>query len=328
MLPLNKYILMPSKIKLLLWISLLLISCGQNKTWHTATLLYFDTLCEIKLCCDQENFTSSIKEIDSLFSHIENIFSPDSSLFDSQEIFDLFKIARKIYLDSTGDFDISIAPLTYLWGFHNPPYKHPAHEEILMTLESVGLNKIEIREKKLFLLPGMSLDWGGIAKGFGVDLASKICKNNYISRGFINAGGDLFCWGNNPQGHLWKVGIKHPREEGFLGILSISETGAATTGDYQRYFIQDGIRYHHVLNPKTGYPAKSKQSVTVVGPETVICDALSTAVFVSSEPEKIMLKHKDYSAIIIDSSGKISFLGKKIDLTEIHRSLKQKHENN
>lgn len=310
-----------SKKKLLfIWLSFVLISCGQRNVWHSTTLLYFDTLCEIKLCCSQEKFDFTIAEVKELFSQIEEHFSPDSSLSASQEILDLFETARKIYFDSGGSFDISIAPLSFLWGFHNPPYRHPSHAEILASLELVGLNKIEIREHKLALPTGMSLDWGGIAKGFGVDLASKICKEHYISHGFINAGGDLFCWGNNPQGHLWKVGIKHPREEGFLGILSISETGAATTGDYQRYFIRDGIRYHHVLDPKTGYPARSKQSVTVLGPETVICDALSTALFVSAEPEQIMLNYKDYSAIIIDSSGKLLFLGKKIDLTETYGS--------
>jgi thiamine biosynthesis lipoprotein len=298
----------------LLFIIFLFLSCGHREEWHTSTLLYFDTLCEIKLRCSHEKFNSTLKQINILFSRIEELFSPGAFLSNSPELIELYEIARKVYMDSQGAFDISIAPLSSLWGFHNPPYRIPKQEEIVRVLKSVGLEKVKNEEGRLSIPPEMSFDWGGIAKGFGVDLASKLCRKNQILQGFINAGGDLFCWGKNPQGQLWRIGIKHPRKDGFLGVLSLSETGAATTGDYQRYFIQDDIRYHHVLDPKTGFPAKGNQSVTVVGPETVFCDALSTAVFVSSEPEKIMQKYSDYSAIIIDSKGKLTYLGKKINL--------------
>ncbi len=172
------------------------------------------------------------------------------------------------------------------------------------------MQNIEERNATLIFLPDVGLDWGAIAKGFGIDLASKSLVQMGISNGFINAGGDLYCWGNNPSDQPWNIGLKHPRESGFLGVLSISDLGAATTGDYQRYFVKNGIRYHHVFDPRTGYPAQGKQSVTVCGPETLICDALSTALFVSREPEIIMEKYPDYGAIIVDSDGSLSFLGK------------------
>jgi thiamine biosynthesis lipoprotein len=156
----------------------------------------------------------------------------------------------------------------------------------------------------------MELDWGGIAKGYGIDLASKSLLEMGISRGFINAGGDLYCWGKNPDNRDWNIGIQHPRKEGYLGILSISDLGAATTGDYQRYFMVNGVRYHHVFDPRTGYPAKGKRSVTVIGPETVLCDALSTALFVCKQPAKILEKYPDYGVIIVDSDGKLFILGK------------------
>lgn len=293
----------------------LLLSCVQREEWNSSTLLYFDTLCEIKLRCRQEKFNSILEEINTLFSRIEELFSPDSSISETRELIELYEIAKKVYYDSDGAFDISISPLSLLWGFHNPPFRVPKHDEIMRILKSVGLDKVKIKGSELSISPGMSFDWGGIAKGFGVDLASKLCREKQILHGFINAGGDLFCWGNNPQGQLWRIGIKHPREEGFLGVLSLTETGAATTGDYQRYFIKDDIRYHHVLDPKTGYPAKGKQSVTVIGPETVFCDALSTAIFVSETPEKIMQKYSEYSAVIVDSDGQLSFFGKKINFS-------------
>ena len=131
-----------------------------------------------------------------------------------------------------------------------------------------------------------------------------------IKNGFINAGGDLYCWGKNPDQESWRIGIKRPRGSGISAILYIADTGAATTGDYQRFFIQEGIRYHHVFDPKSGYPSEGKQSVTVVGPETLVCDALSTALFVSGQPEEILKKFPDYGAVIIDSEGKVLLIGK------------------
>lgn len=179
------------------------------------------------------------------------------------------------------------------------------------------MNKIKEDNGALVLLPGMKLDWGGIAKGCAIDLASRALIEMGISRGFINAGGDLYCWGKNPDGQDWNIGIQHPRSKGYLGILSITQLGAATTGDYQRFFIKDGARYHHVFDPRTGYPASGKQSVTVCGPETLLCDALSTALFVSKNPEIIMDKYPEYGAIIIDSEGDISFVGKAYPLSRV-----------
>ena len=193
----------------------------------------------------------------------------------------------------------------------------PAPEQIKSALKLIGMEYIEERNATLIFLPGVGLDWGAIAKGFGIDLASKSLVQMGISSGFINAGWDLYCWGNNPNNQSWNIGLKHPRENGFLGILSISYLGAATTGDYQRYFVKDGIRYHHVFDPRTGYPAQGKQSVTICGPETLICDALSTALFVSQEPEIILEKYPDYGAIIVDSDGNLSFLGKTYPFTTI-----------
>ena len=99
-------------------------------------------------------------------------------------------------------------------------------------------------------------------------------------------------------------------EEGFLGVLSLSDVGVATTGDYQRYFIENGIRYHHVFDPKTGFPARGKQSVSVVGPEAYLCDALATALFVSKTPAGILKKYPLYGAILVNEHGEISFLGR------------------
>jgi thiamine biosynthesis lipoprotein len=224
----------------------------------------------------------------------------------------LFHRAYSVYTDSDGYFDISVSPLSKLWGFRDKFYNVPSEKEIAAALDSVGMDKIKIREDKILLPQGMALDWGGIAKGFGIDRAALLLIENGYPRGFINAGGDLFCWGKNPDGLDWKIGIKHPREQGFYGILSLSGLAAATTGDYQRYFIRNGKRYHHVFDPKTGYPARGKQSVTVVGPETMLCDALATTLFVHPRPESVLSRYPEYGAFIIKENGSLLSLGKKI----------------
>jgi thiamine biosynthesis lipoprotein len=306
---------MIKKILIVLSLFLLCPACGRAvKKWQKSTLLYFDTVCEIHLFCSASDFASSKLETKKIFENIEIHFSPGARSFSSPQVIFLYKKALDIYRGSSGCFDITVAPLSRLWGFLSGSFQVPSLAEIQGTLEHVGMDKIILQSDGLCLPAGSELDWGGIAKGFGIDLASQALIQMGIEQGFINAGGDLYCWGLNPDAKPWQIGIKHPRESGVSAILSISDTGAATTGDYQRFFIQNNIRYHHVFDPKSGYPAKGKQSVTVVGPETLVCDALSTALFVSQQPEKILKNFPEYGAVIIDSGGEISRQGKSLPL--------------
>jgi len=289
---------------------IVLLNCTPENKWHSATLLYFDTICEINIFCSPQDFDLCQREIMRVFSEIETFFSPESTDLSSSIVLGLFDKAYQLYQDSDGYFDITIAPLLELWGFSDKNYRVPQPSEVEKILPSIGMDKIQKGKDRLLLPPNMKLDWGGIAKGLGVDLVSDALKKMNISRGFINAGGDLFCWGENPSNTPWKVGVQNPREKGFLGIISISGIGAATTGDYQRFFEYNNVRYHHILNPYTGYPTRNKQTVVVIGPKTLYCDALSTALFASPHPEKVLKKYPDYGAIIVDSRGNIYRIGK------------------
>jgi len=287
----------------------------KPSSWQQTTFIFFDTVCEVKLYCTPAEFKTSQESIKRLFTYIEEYFSPDSKHIDSPEVSALFEKALSVYHNSGGNFDITVAPLAKLWGFRTGEYRIPDQKEIDTVLRSVGMAKISKDNDRIRLGSDLSLDWGGIAKGYGIDLAARTLQQDGISQGFVNAGGDLFCWGENPSSDLWRIGIKHPRESGFLGILDISGVGAATTGDYQRFFVRDNHRYHHVFDPHTGYPAIGKQSVTVVGPEACICDALSTALFVSENPETILTNYPEYGAIFVAADGKISKLGKSYPFT-------------
>lgn len=245
-----------------------------------------------------------------IFTRTELLFSPSSDTFKGNEIHELFHLAHKIYRDSEGAFDITVGALSRVWGFTNKAYRVPSAAEIKQVLSFVGMHKIQEQNGQIIVPAGVILDWGGIAKGWAVDQAAKALQNQGIGRGFINAGGDLICWGKNPDGQAWRIGLKHPRHSGFLGILELENQAVATSGDYQRFFEVNGIRYHHIFNPKTGYPATGKQSVTVIGPETAVCDGLATAIFVLADPGPLLQAYPEYGAIIINGHGEVSFRGK------------------
>lgn len=251
-----------------------------------------------------------------IFGDVETLFAPGSGETTSPLVLRLFSKARSVHDISGGAFDITVAPLMDAWGMYSGQRpRRPSREELLSALALVGQDRIVQRPDGLQLSGTMRLDWGGIAKGFGVDLAAEAVMAGGVENGFINAGGDLFCWGSNSEGRPWRIGIKHPRRQGFLAVLSISNLGAATSGDYQRYYEVDGVRYHHLLDPKTGFPARGKQSVTVIGPETAICDALSTALFVSERPEEILKSFPEYGAVLVFDSGRITLAGKKFNVS-------------
>ncbi len=302
------------KYATLILVVLFALNCGLQKTWHTSTLVFFDTICELRVFGSSIEFTQAKKEVEKIFSSIEDLFSPEKTDLNSSRVQYLLRVSQKIYKNTDECFDITVGPLTEAWGFLSGHHRVPSAEEINRLLKAVGMDKIQIKNNKIVLPEQMKLDWGGIAKGYGVDLASQALIDMNIQKGFINAGGDIFCWGQNPDNNDWKIGIEHPRKSGFLGILSLTEMGAATSGDYQRFFIENGVRYHHIFDPSTGYPAKGRQSVTVIGPEVLFCDALSTALFVSKEPENILRNYPDYGAVIVNDDGDILFLGKEFNL--------------
>ena len=182
---------------------------------------------------------------------------------------------------SEGVFDITIKPIIDLWGFesNNKVYKIPDIAEVKNKLKLVNYKKIIITNEFLYLPPGFKLDLGGIAKGYAVDKAADIFKKHGIRDFLINAGGDLIAEGKNPKGENWVIGIKNPRGSGLIKIFSIKNSAVATSGDYQRYFIKNGVRYHHILSPFTGYPFHKWISMTVIAKTCMEADSLATMFF-------------------------------------------------
>ena len=201
----------------------------------------------------------------------------------SPETFYIIKKAKEFWQASGGAFDVTIGPLMDLWGFTNKQYTVPNLAKIRDTLRLVGSDKIILQDFDnviQFKLSGMKIDLGGIAKGYALDCAVKKLKAAGIKDCLINAGGQVYCLGSRFS-KPWKVGIINSRLKNLTEYLELKNKSAATSGDDQQYFVKDKKRYAHILNPKTGYPARSGvSSVSVIADDGLTADALATAIFV------------------------------------------------
>jgi FAD:protein FMN transferase len=198
-------------------------------------------------------------------------------------------IKRGIYWGekSDGAFDITIGPLSRLWQFDDENPSRPNAEQLAEAIPLVNFHGIEVDASTIRLKQaGMSLHLGAIGKGYAVDKAMQVLENSGIQHALINAGGDLKALGYRADGKPWKIGLQHPRKpEQMIASFELTNKAVATSGDYQRYFMLDGRRYHHILNPATGMPAKGMISATIIADNVMDADALATAVFVMG-PEK------------------------------------------
>ena len=243
------------------------------------------------------------------------------------------------YSDITdGAFDITIGPLMKKWGFYKQQGRVPGKEELDSILESVSYKNIIIEEKAkkslsknpvttktvFFKNTGTQIDLGGIGKGYAVDRAASVLKQNGISSALINFAGNIFTFGTPPGKDSWVIGLQHPREsEGLLGAFEIKDKAVSTSGDYEKFFTIEGKRYSHIIDPRTGNPVKGTVSVTIVTGNATRADALSTGVFVLghekgmdlieqlSDVEGIIIYEDEDSKLITKTSSGMQTLFKK-----------------
>jgi len=185
---------------------------------------------------------------------------------------------------SAGGFDPALGSLTQLWGFSSltPRQTPPGPEELKAALARSGRRRIlQIDNTGLRVLPGTRIDLGAVAKGVLADRAAARLKSLGYRQGILDFGGNILLLGGRPDGRPWRVALRHPREGGrWWGSVAVRDQAVVTSGDYERYFVSENVRYHHILDPETGMPARGCLSVTVVGPAAGVADALSTALFV------------------------------------------------
>ncbi len=213
----------------------------------------------------------------------------------SRETYYIIVRSKEFWALSNGAFDITVGPLVELWGFRDKKYYLPLKAEIAQTLKMVGTDKIILNPADnlvKFAVPGMQIDLGAIAKGYAVGCAVRKLRENAIKSCLINAGGQIYCLGSK-SGKPWVVAIADPGKKGISGKLRLINKAVSTSGDYEQFFIKDGTRYGHIFDPRTGMPANSGlASVTVVADDSLVADALTTAIFVLGEEKGKSLAEK------------------------------------
>lgn len=219
-------------------------------------------------------------------------------------------ISRSIYFSeiSHGAFDITYASVGYRYDYRNR--QRPGAEWLTERLPAIDYRHIRLDADKIhFDNAAVRIDLGGIAKGYAVDRAIGLLRQCGISRAMVSAGGDSRIIGDR-EGRPWVIGIRHPRDPEDIALrLPLSDIAISTSGDYERYFIDNGERIHHIINPKTGRSASASWSATVIGPDAMTTDALSTTIFILGAVEGIALVETlaEIDAIIIDSNGKVHY---------------------
>jgi len=229
----------------------------------------------------------------------------------SSETLEVIKKAQEISELSEGSFDITVGPLTQLWRIAREKGIPPSTKDVKEKLDLVNFRDVSIdREGKVFLKKkGMAVDLGGIAKGYAVDRTFELLRSLGYKNLIVNAGGDLRV-GGTKNNQPWSIGIQDPRvSQKIMAKVLVSDTAVATSGDYEKFFIHQDKRYHHIFNPKDGFPTEGCQSVTVVCKDGITADALATAVFVLG-PEKgyaLCQRLEGVECLIVDKEGKIKF---------------------
>lgn len=229
----------------------------------------------------------------------------------SEDVFRILLLAKEYNELSQGAFDITIAPVLDVWGFGRDKMQVPNESDIKQVLKLVDIDNLVInsKEKSAFLkYKGASVDLGGIAKGYAAERAADVLKKYGIKQAIINAGGNVRVLGLKEKVSPWKIGIQDPRDaSNLIAILHLEDESAVTAGDYQRYFTTDGVRYHHIISPWTGFPANNHLSVTVVCKDAGVADVLATALFILEPKEAFNLAESlaGIDAVLVSSDKKI-----------------------
>jgi len=228
----------------------------------------------------------------------------------SDELYKLIQRSLDLSELSGGAFDITFASIGFEYDYRQ--HKRPSDADITKQLDRINYHHIHLDKTQHtigFDKKGVRIDLGGIAKGYAVDNGIRILRECGVDQALVSAGGDSRIIGDK-GGRPWMTGIRDPRNKSRSAIvIPLSDTAVSTSGDYERYFIEDGVRYHHIISPKTGKSVDSTRSVTILGPDATTTDGLSTTIFVLG-PEKgleLVEKLNGIDAVIIDAQGKIHY---------------------
>lgn len=288
------------------------------------------TLVEVSIAGNGKEAKSAVQAVFDEFKRIEDLtsFHKPSEIGKindlagtrpvavSPEVLELVEKSLQMAELTDGAFDPTIGVITNIWHFSAGQPRLPSPEEISEQLGKVNWRKIEINKQAgtVFLSEkGMMMDLGGIAKGYALLKSRDVLSRLNIRSALVNAGGDILAIGGKEPGKPWRVGVQHPRKtDAMIAVANLADRLIITSGDYERFFRENNNRYHHILDPKTGYPTQGLQSVTIITPDNGYSDGLSTAVFVLGleKGSRFLEQRPNTDALLVDSDGKIHITGK------------------
>lgn len=227
------------------------------------------------------------------------------------ELFDLIERCITVSKITDGAFDITYASMDKIWKYDGSMTKMPSKEALKNSVAKIGYQNIVLdkRAQTVFLkLKGMKIGFGAVGKGYAADKVRNLLKAEGASAGIINASGDLTTWGKQPDGTDWMVGITNPlNKNNIFSWFPVVNAAVATSGNYEKYVTFNGVKYSHIIDPRTGYPSTGIQSVTIFAPSAELCDALATSVFITGTETGIHMidQIKGVECIIIDDQNNI-----------------------
>ena len=229
---------------------------------------------------------------------------------ENRELADLLRQSKEYTAATDGAFDVTIAPVVSAWGFTADSYRVPAADELTALLSLVGSERVSIDSDTVTLAERTMIDLGGIAKGYASDRVAAIWEEDGVEHGLAALGGNIYCRGTKADGSPWRVSVQDPSDPtAYVGILSLHDAFAVTSGAYERNFTENGKFYHHIIDPATGYPAESGLcSVTVVSHESgTLCDALSTACYVLGAERSLALWREmgGFDLVLVTEDGRV-----------------------
>ena len=311
--PQKEKIYRKSKILMDTFVTITVVSNSKDRAENAINTAFS----EIEKLEKLSNFFSSESEVSRI-----NKNAGISGVRVSPDILDMLNKAITVSEKTEGSFDVTIGPVISLYDFHKKI--KPEESAVKKNLSLVDYRELIIdrnRSTAFLRKTGMLIDLGGIAKGYAADKAVETLKRKGINSGLVSVAGDIKAFGLKPDGKPWNIGIRNPRissntplvkggkggfSDDIMATLELKDMAISTSGDYERFFIIDGRRYHHLLSPKTGYPAEGCQSVSVITKEGAFTDAFATGVFILGPEKGIKVLEKlGFDGIIVDSQGKV-----------------------
>ena len=309
-------------------LALLWLSCAMpaRADWMQRTEAIMGTRCYVELWADDldkgngaiDAVMAELRRIDDLMSH----YKPESQLSQinahanerpvqvDKELFDLIKLSTHYSQITEGAFDITYASVGYLYNY--PQHIRPTEAQIRQALPAVNWRNMLLDEEHhtvRFEHPGMRIDLGGIGKGHAVDRGIDVLKARGIARALVTAGGDSRIIGDR-MGRPWLVAIRHPDNPSkVVTRIPLSDSAVSTSGDYERYFDEDGVRYHHIIDPRTGHSASKVRSATILAPTATQTDGMSKTAFVlgAEKALEIINRMPEYDAVFVLPDGRVLY---------------------